>query len=284
MHSILTDVLNFVCDICGFKCHTRSYLREHSVSHTSDRPFQCDICFARFKSKRYLSRHKKIHKAKGETNREEFEAKNQKRNAVRVVSEKVKKISESIPIAISSATVVTAKTKADSSKKQIPPKVLNIITPASQPKSRLRKTSIGLSSNEEMDSSHVSNVPSYLNVPPLPADITLMTGTFQEHTKAVLPQAEDGGPIVQQFQNFTSFPAQNNSFRNSMANTEGPISDSGGLQQLSAWDCSPQPIEGALDSVAMGLAQSERQYLPVFAEEEILSAESDPVVHFPEGE
>ncbi|KAK2845172.1 hypothetical protein Q5P01_011831 [Channa striata] len=55
----------FVCDICGRGFSRASRLREHTRSHTGERPFQCDVCKKRFSVRNVYKRHRAIHNRQG---------------------------------------------------------------------------------------------------------------------------------------------------------------------------------------------------------------------------
>ena len=55
---------NFVCHVCGKKFALSQYLKEHSYTHTGQKPFVCEFpgCYRQFRQAGKLSMHKKIHR------------------------------------------------------------------------------------------------------------------------------------------------------------------------------------------------------------------------------
>lgn len=51
----------WICDQCGKKFNAKSTLINHSLVHTSERPFLCNVCGEGFKNKYKLNYHKGIH-------------------------------------------------------------------------------------------------------------------------------------------------------------------------------------------------------------------------------
>ena len=52
---------NFACEVCDKSFNIPSALKNHMMTHTSERPFPCDVCKKRFKDKRDLKSHMYTH-------------------------------------------------------------------------------------------------------------------------------------------------------------------------------------------------------------------------------
>lgn len=51
----------YCCEICGRTCKTKSHLRDHMISHSTEASYQCDICEKKFKYKSSLVQHLRKH-------------------------------------------------------------------------------------------------------------------------------------------------------------------------------------------------------------------------------
>ncbi|XP_077292096.1 uncharacterized protein LOC143915357 isoform X2 [Arctopsyche grandis] len=56
---LLTNVELNVCKICGVTLCSKSSLRAHQVTHSTERPFKCDKCELKFKLKSHLTDHRR---------------------------------------------------------------------------------------------------------------------------------------------------------------------------------------------------------------------------------
>lgn len=56
---LLTNVELNVCKICGITLCSKSSLRAHQVTHSTERPFKCDKCELKFKLKSHLTDHRR---------------------------------------------------------------------------------------------------------------------------------------------------------------------------------------------------------------------------------
>lgn len=52
----------YICNVCGAKVLSSSYLKVHMRLHSKENPYSCNLCGARFKVARYLKWHLRKHK------------------------------------------------------------------------------------------------------------------------------------------------------------------------------------------------------------------------------
>lgn len=52
---------SFKCDVCNKCFRFSSFLLNHQLAHTDERPFKCDVCNSSFKRSCDLNSHKRIH-------------------------------------------------------------------------------------------------------------------------------------------------------------------------------------------------------------------------------
>ncbi|XP_026324782.1 zinc finger protein 578-like isoform X2 [Hyposmocoma kahamanoa] len=61
---IHTNIFNFFCDLCPYKCKHKYYLVMHMRTHTGEKPYKCPECPATFVNPSNLNKHKLTHQEK----------------------------------------------------------------------------------------------------------------------------------------------------------------------------------------------------------------------------
>ena len=49
------DIKLYTCEICGKQSKYSSYLEQHKIVHTGQKPYQCDICRKNFTTSKYFA-------------------------------------------------------------------------------------------------------------------------------------------------------------------------------------------------------------------------------------